>query len=124
MVSDAATSGSQTEGLTAQQIWDSAPQSVRDAATPPATPLVSDSASSGAQREGLTAKQIWDSAPASTRAASAAEISGQADRGSGGGLDISAPSPEAAGIASGVALLVLGAGFAVRGRRRSAPRPT
>ena len=124
MVSDAATSASQTEGLTAQQIWDSAPQSVRDAAAPPATPLVSDSASSGAQGEGLTAKQIWDSAPASTRAASAAEIA-RADRASrAGGVDISAPSPEAAGIASGVALLILGAGFSIRGQRRRAPRPT
>jgi hypothetical protein len=43
---------------------------------------------------------------------------------SGGGIDISAPSPSETGaLAGGLALLITGAGFAVRGRRRAA-RPT
>jgi MYXO-CTERM domain-containing protein len=125
MVSDAASSGAQTEGLTAQQIWESAPQSVRDAsAAEITTPLISDSASSGPQAEGLTAKQIWASAPQSERDASSAAMRDQAPSAGGGGIDISAPSPSTAGIAGGVALLIVGAGFSIRGQRRRAPRPT
>ncbi|MGB2951983.1 MAG: hypothetical protein WBB74_01170 [Gaiellaceae bacterium] len=126
MISDAASSGSATGGLTAQQIWDSAPQSVRAASSAEITPLISDAASSGPQTGGLTAKQIWDSAPQSVRDASSAAIRDQAGQptAGGGGVDISAPSPSTAGIAGGIALLIMGAGFSVRGQRRRAPRPT
>jgi hypothetical protein len=70
------------------------------------------------QSEGRTTEQIWSSAPASMKKEFYAETS-QPSSG-GGGIDIDSPSPStAAGIAGGVALLITGAGFAVRGQRRT-----
>ena len=74
------------------------------------------------QTENRTIAQIWASEPVSVKNEFAAETS-QPSSG-GGGIDISAPSPStAAGIAGGVALLITGAGFAVRGQRRRTPKP-
>ena len=83
----------------------------------PATPAVHATAP---QTEGRTVQEIWASAPASVRKEFNAETAGSS--GGGGGIELSSPSPTTAGIAGGVALLITGAGFALRGQRRRTPK--
>jgi hypothetical protein len=113
MISDAASSGPVPAAPSPELVSDSAltgpvqgpPEMVSDAASTgpvPAQPgveMVSDAASSG---------------PAQTPEAAS----------SGGGFSISAPDASTTGaIAGGAALLILAAGFAVRGQRRQAGQP-
>jgi hypothetical protein len=86
---------------------------------PEATPLISDSASTGSQHASAEATPLISDTASSAQAQPTEAASG------GGGIDISAPSPaQTGGIVGGVALLITGAGFALRGRRGAAARPT
>jgi hypothetical protein len=134
MISDAALGGGQTTPQATEMISDAA--SGAGQATPQATELISDSASSlspAAHTAAEATPLVSDAggggakAPEATQIISDAASSGPATQPSstgGGGVDISAPSPSTAGIAGGIALLITGAGFALRGQRRRAPRPT
>jgi hypothetical protein len=116
LVSDSASGAGQTTPQATELISDSA-SSLSPAAhtAAEATPLVSDAGGGGAKAPEAT-QLISDSASSGPAA--------QPSSAGGGGVDISAPSPSTAGIAGGIALLITGAGFALRGQRRRAPRPT
>ncbi|MGB2952026.1 MAG: hypothetical protein WBB74_01390 [Gaiellaceae bacterium] len=134
LVSDAASSGAQATPQATAQISDAASSGVQ--ATSEATPLISDAGSGGLQSTPQATAQVSDAALSGSPAAHAASeatplISDSASSpqaaqpsSSGGGIDISAPSPSTAGIAGGIALLITGAGFALRGQRRRVPKPT
>ena len=82
---------------------------------------------------GMTAEQIWATAPAAVKHAYARQDAERAARlqtpapsqpSSGGGFEISAPSPAEAALAGEVALLIAGAGLAFRGSKRRPVKPT
>jgi hypothetical protein len=115
LVSDAASGAGQATPEPTALISDSASSLSPTAhAAAEATPLVSDAGGGGAKAPPAT-ELISDSASTGAQ---------QPSSSGGGGVDISAPSPSTAGIAGGIALLITGAGFALRGQRRRAPRPT
>ena len=115
LVSDAASGAGQATPEPTALISDSASSlSPAAHAAAEATPLVSDAGGGGAKAPPAT-ELISDSASTGAQ---------QPSSSGGGGVDISAPSPSTAGIAGGIALLITGAGFALRGQRRRAPRPT
>ena len=151
MVSDAASSGPSTTGsemtaaqsdqnmlqvAAASQSAAEGPELVTDASTSGPVPLqasaqspelVSDSALSGPKETPMTAQQIADAAAPPPEMVSDAALSGpvaQPEASGGGGWDISAPDPTTTGIiAGGIALMITGAGFAIRGQRRQVGHP-
>ena len=151
MISDAASSGPKTTGseMTAAQSDENVlqvaaasqsaaegPELVTDASTSGPVPLqasaqspelVSDSALSGPKETPMTAQQIADAAAPPPEMVSDAALSGpvaQPEASGGGGWDISAPDPTTTGIiAGGIALMITGAGFAIRGQRRQVGHP-
>ena len=81
---------------------------------------------------GMTAQQIWATAPEAVKLAYAKQDAERAAAlrtpapfhpSSGGGFDISAPSPAEAALAGEVALLIAAAGLALRGRQQRPVKP-
>jgi hypothetical protein len=121
LVSDAATTGpvNQAAAQSPEMVSDAATTGPVQQAAATGPELVSDAATTGPVA--MTPDQIVDAAGVPPEMVSDAASSGpmtQAAESSGGGWDISAPSPTTGAIAGGAALMIAAAAFAVRGQRR------
>jgi general stress protein YciG len=122
LVSDAASSGGFTQAAaeSPQLVSDAASSGGFTQAAAESPQLVSDAASSG----GFTQAAAESTQLVSDAASSGGYATPTAEASSGGGFSIPTPDPgETAAIAGGLALLITGAGFVIRGQRRREPRP-
>jgi hypothetical protein len=122
MVSDAASTGpvQQAAATGPEMVSDAASTGPVQQAAATGPEMVSDAASTGPV--GMTPDQIVDASGVPPEmvsdAASSGPVTQAAAESSGGGWDISAPSPTTGAIAGGAALMIAAAAFAVRGQRR------